>query len=81
MSTIDDRIPTPAEFLTEWKTKQPLQDEIATLEQKRNRLKSSVFVLSQTEQALRDEVVRLSNLLSQLHILASELATGKQNNN
>ena len=66
----DDRIPTPEECLKEW----DFQTRLKALEKECAQRESTVIGLRHIEQALREDIVKLSNTLSQLYAMAGALA-------
>lgn len=66
----DDRIPTPEECLKEW----DFQTRLKALEEECAQRESAVMALQHAEQALRNNIVKLSGTLSQLYALAGTLA-------
>lgn len=70
----NDRVPTLAECLEEWKQKKPLLEDIDVLEQERERLTVAIHTLRDTEQALRTSIVQMSHTLSQLYELGKKMA-------
>ncbi len=75
----DGRTPTLEDCINKYQAKKTLLDTIEELEQEHIRLECRVKTLRIAEEALRQDVIRLSDTLSRLYDMAGKLVNSNNN--